>query len=263
MNLKIGADPEFFLKKDGEFISAHGMIEGTKEYPFSVKAGAVQVDGMALEFNIDPAESSEEFTVNINTVLTELRNMVPEEFDFSFEAVARFTPSYMEQQPFAALALGCDPDFNAYTGKMNPRPDAKQPIRTAAGHVHVGWTDDPRASKNHILDCKNLVKQLDFMLGIPSILLDKDVERRQLYGKAGAFRPKRYGVEYRVLSNFWIKSNELQKWVFDITKQAHTYLLSGHNYYEKYKTLAKDIINNNNVEGARLFIKENNLSCPV
>jgi hypothetical protein len=39
--------------------------------------------------------------------------------------------------------------------------------------------------------------------------------RRELYGKAGAFRPKPYGVEYRVLSNRWLNSEALIRWVYN------------------------------------------------
>ncbi len=39
-------------------------------------------------------------------------------------------------------------------------------------------------------------------------MYDKDTERRGMYGKAGAFRPKPYGVEYRTLSNAWLSNDE-------------------------------------------------------
>jgi hypothetical protein len=43
---------------------------------------------------------------------------------------------------------------------------------------------------------------------------DKDKERRKLYGKPGAFRPKPYGCEYRVLSNAWVDKPEVASLLF-------------------------------------------------
>ena len=129
MLLKIGADPELFLKQNGRFISGYAMVPGTKTKPHKVEFGAVQVDGMALEFNIDPANNEKEFTHNINQVLKTLRNMVPKEIDFAIEPVARFEATYFYQQPYQALMLGCEPDFNAYTEHENLPPYTDKPIR--------------------------------------------------------------------------------------------------------------------------------------
>ena len=63
--ITIGCDPEFFVKENNKFVNAHGLIEGTKDFPQLVNKGAVQVDGMALEFNINPAKNSKEFVSNI------------------------------------------------------------------------------------------------------------------------------------------------------------------------------------------------------
>src|SRR6187402_1390312 len=118
----VGCDPEFFVKKAGVFESAHGLIKGDKKNPQRVNRGAVQVDGMAFEFNIDPAASEDEFCININTVLAEMRLLVPTH-EFAMVPVATFTPEYMKTQPKEALELGCDPDYNAWSGDPNPRPD--------------------------------------------------------------------------------------------------------------------------------------------
>jgi len=56
---------------------------------------------------------------------------------------------------------------------------------------------------------------MDLRLGMWSLTEDKDTNRRKLYGKAGAFRPKSYGVEYRVLSNFWTFTEANRKKVWD------------------------------------------------
>jgi len=214
MNLLIGADPELFVKQGGEFISAHGMVEGTKEDPFKVRGGAVQVDGMALEFNIDPAASEAEFISNINMVMGELTSMVGD-VEVVAEPTAHFGLDYIEAQPLEAKELGCTPDYNAYTGEENPAPDGDKPFRTAAGHIHIGWTEGADTSdKLHMLTCAKLVKALDITLGVPSLAWDGDQERRELYGKAGAFRPKPYGCEYRVLSNAWLRNEELMSFVY-------------------------------------------------
>jgi len=76
--LTVGADPEVFVKQGGKFVSAHGLVQGTKEEPFVVDKGAVQVDGMALEFNIDPAKNAKEFSDNIRVVMDILDGMVPD-----------------------------------------------------------------------------------------------------------------------------------------------------------------------------------------
>ena len=77
VKITIGADPEIFVtNKDGRFRSAHGLVPGTKTEPFRVNNGAVQVDGMALEFNIDPVETEDDFVTNITSVMQQMQEMV-------------------------------------------------------------------------------------------------------------------------------------------------------------------------------------------
>jgi len=220
-DFKIGADPEFFVKKFGKLVSAYGLIPGNKDNPHKVPKGAVQVDGMALEFNIDPAETYSQFEDNMSTVLSSIIGMVPG-YEIFVEPVADFGLEYIEAQPKEAKELGCSPDFNAYTKQANPRPSADTPFRTASGHVHIGWTAEPVDinDEGHLEACRALTKSLDVWLGLPSLVWDQDDRRRTLYGAAGAFRPKPYGMEYRVLSNKWINDPLLRKTVFHNTLKA-------------------------------------------
>jgi len=111
----------------------------------------------------------------------------------------------MAALPDTAKELGCDPDYNAYTLLPNPRPDGERPFRTAAGHVHVGWgADIPVDNSEHMEICASFVKMMDATVGMYMTFIDREPRRRELYGKAGAFRPKSYGVEYRTPSNAWI-----------------------------------------------------------
>src|SRR5690606_38268474 len=112
-----------------------------KRNPFKVERGAVQVDGMALEFNIEPAASDDEFYLNMTTVMDILKGMVPDH-EFALVPVAEFGKEYIDSQPPEAKELGCDPDFDAWTGHVNEKPNVDLPFRTASGHVHIGWTKD-------------------------------------------------------------------------------------------------------------------------
>lgn len=248
MEILVGADPEVFVRDHNKFLSAHNLIPGDKKNPYKVPHGAVQVDGMALEFNIDPAHSCEEFLGNIRSVYEQLQAMVPT-YNLAIEPVAMFDEEYFASCPAESKILGCDPDFNAWTSLANQPPDNKMPMRTAAGHIHIGWTNvgDP-FDKNHFDDCTEVTKQLDYYLGIYSLKWDSNNLRRSMYGKAGAFRPKSYGSEYRVLSNAWLKDDELVKWVYNTSVKAVSELADGNSMFDKYGDLARHIIDNNIVD---------------
>ena len=212
-----GCDPEFFiLNAEGVTVSAHDLLPGTKHEPYKVPGGAIQVDGVAAEFNIDPASSFEEFNHNIVRVMKTLVSMLPAGYKASIVPSVIFSPEEWDRIPDGAKVLGCEPDYNAWTGSVNPTPrDTTERLRTASGHLHIGWegkvSDDPVM---HVKNCNDLVTQLDWYLGGWSLLRDADPVRRRLYGKAGSCRYKPYGVEYRVLSNFWLmtKTRRLEVW---------------------------------------------------
>src|SRR6478609_9681846 len=99
MAILIGADPEVFVRNSqGRFRSAHGLIPGTKKDPHPVKDGAVQVDGMALEFNINAADNREDFINNIGSVLGQMAAMVPD-YQIAIVPTARFHWAHLKKQP--------------------------------------------------------------------------------------------------------------------------------------------------------------------
>ena len=221
MNAKIGADPEMFMvNEQGLVRSAHGVIPGTKANPHPLPMGAMQVDGMALEVNIDPCVERHDFSRAVTTVLEGLVKNLPEGYGISPKSHHFFPPEYMAEQPAVALELGCDPDFNAYTGMPNVAPNAATNLRTAAGHIHFGWTEDEVVDEWYMKLCCSFVRHLDFSLGLYSYLLDEDKERKALYGRAGAFRPKPYGLEYRTPNNAWLQSTKRMTDVFMIARKS-------------------------------------------
>ena len=261
MRILMGCDPEVFVIKGKSFVSAHGMIPGTKEKPYAVPFGAVQVDGMALEFNTEPAESEEAFLHHVRSVLSTLEGMIPEKHKIAITPTALFSPKHFDAQPDEAKMLGCEPDFNAYTeGGENPRPDNTSRMRTAAGHIHLGWTEgeDPR-SPTHLMRCCTLAKHLDTYLGLPSLLWDSDTKRRTMYGMAGSFRPKPYGMEYRPLSNAWLKDDALVRYVYRQGVAAIEALMKGERFDGVYKSVAS-IINKSRINDAVYLMKSDGLS---
>lgn len=254
----IGCDPEVFVKQKGKFLSAFGLIKGDKKNPQKVRNGTVQVDGMALEFNIDPAATEDEFCLNVQDVFKQMCLMVP-----TYEVVAvpcaHFDAKYLKSQPKEALELGCDPDYNAWTGLANDRPDGDRPMRTASGHVHIGWTDGQnKDDPDHVNQARMACQQLDFYLGLPSLMYDADKLRREMYGKAGAMRIKPYGAEYRTLSNAWLNSEKLMRWVYRASVKGMQELMGGNCLAEKYGDI-QEIINTSNVKAAKEIINNEKL----
>lgn len=249
LKISIGADPELFCrnKTTGLFVSAHDKIPGTKDQPHKVPLGAVQVDGVAAEFNIDPSYSAKEFLLNIETVQTQLQNFAGEDLELVAEPTVEFSSDYFKSLPDSVRELGCNPDFNAWTGQVNDKPDGDSTtMRTGAGHIHIGWCNgvDP-SDPVHFEDCRIVTKQLDYYLGMYSLMWDSDTKRRSLYGKAGAFRPKPYGVEYRSLSNVWLRSPRLQSWIWNSTYRALIALIQeGNRVEDRLGDSARSIIDN-------------------
>lgn len=250
MQLKIGADPELFVMTPDGVISGHDFPCGTKDKPRKTKHGWVQIDGCALEVNVPPATSKRQFIRNVKNVLNDLQKIVEnhdEDAVLVAEPYVLFGQEYLSSLPESVRRLGCNADFNAYTYSVNPVPDVHAPIRTGAGHVHLGWGKF-QEDMTHFQTCASLVRELDYYLGLPSLHWDTDPHRRELYGQAGAFRPKKYGVEYRVLSNVWVDDPELSGRVFSLAKKCFINWNKGMRIADEYKDFALRCINDNITE---------------
>lgn len=218
----LGADPELFIFRGDDPVSAHNLIPGSKAKPSPVPGGALQPDGTAAEFNINPSATFEEFNDNIVTVLHHLQAQLPGDCHLRAQSVVVWPEDYFNSLPYSAKELGCMPDHDGWTGRINPKPKLKTSptLRTAAGHVHIGWTQDAEITVDHVKDAREMIKLMDWHVGTWSCTVDQDKIRRSLYGKAGACRYKSYGVEYRTLSNFWVLDEELRLEVWNRTVDA-------------------------------------------
>lgn len=264
----IGTDPEFFVRNGQEYVASQTVgIKGTKHEPHILPSGGtVQRDNVALEFATVPARNGAEFVDRIKDCLVETLPMVPEGHEIVVEPSAIFNDDQLEDPE--TQEFGCEPDFNAYTVMENEKPwCGDSGFRSCGAHIHVGCFDEngkPIAGLEFLLDFNGklvAVKAMDLFHGTISTLLDSSeaaIKRRELYGKAGCHRPTEYGVEYRVLSNYWMKSPELVMLMDGLTRDAMVLVDAG-----KLDAILKEIgeddlqnvINEGQVEAAEKIIE--------
>jgi len=250
-NVVRGADPELFLvDKEGYPVTSIGLIGGTKSKPRDLGNGyALQEDNVTVEFNIPPANDSKKFVASIQYMLELIKQDIKDkDLDIAIVPTMEFFPMQLAHPQ--AQELGCEPDFNAWTRKVNPRPVAPELLRSSGGHLHIGY-DNP----NEELSLE-LIKAHDLFCGVASVLYDSDVRRREIYGKAGAHRIKGYGVEYRTLSNFWLKTPELTNWLFEQSEKAVEFVNSGREIPIKWGNRIVECINSGNKELVALIDRE-------
>lgn len=218
--ITIGADPELFLvDASGKFISSIGLIGGTKANPKQIGEGcAVQEDNVAVEFNIKPATKVDEFIQSTNYALEYLTKTALDKGLFLSVTASKEFDDDQLQHP-KAKQFGCTPDLNAWTMMQNDPPHAVGNLRTCGGHIHFGGLKG--------MDRFQLGRWCDVTMALPSLLEDEDDKRRELYGSAGSIRIKPYGIEYRTLSNYWLRTPELMQKVYHRALDAVDRVLTG------------------------------------
>jgi hypothetical protein len=248
VKFRCGADPETFLMDStGKHISAIGLINADKWSPLQIpslpKGFTLQEDNVTLEYGIPPAASADEFVAHIQKVMEKSKEWIGS-LTFSKLSCTIFEPDQMKH-PMAHV-FGCEPDFNAWTGKENKKPNPPHPLmRSAGGHIHVETDQDPG----------DVTRKSDLYLAVPSVFMDKGIERKKLYGKIGAHRVKPYGVEYRVLSNFWIFDEKYIRWVWRQMERVLTSKVP----VEELGAYIDIAVNNNDKQMAKALINEYNL----
>lgn len=255
MDFTLGSDPELMLfdKSTSTLRSAIPLLKGTKTAPVKIPGGVVIHDNVNAEFGITPAKTEDDWVDTTGVVLRCISQMLPR--DVELRAIASADYPTEELLLPEAREFACDPDFDPYVYEINFVPDtaADETLRSCGGHIHIGA--DMVASS--IDNQGDTAKAMDVFLGIPSLLLDKDPSshrRRELYGKAGAHRPKTYGVEYRALGNFWVSHPKLARLMHRLTRDGLAAWENGHLEAIQWG-LVRKTINNNLLDKAEKAIK--------
>ena len=261
-NITLGADPEIFIENDVEIVSAEGLTEGGSKHfpkPISEVGHAIQEDGIMFEYNIPPSATEEEWIENHKFCLDYLEILaIANGYKLSNVVSSEINPRYLQTPQ--ATTFGCEPDFNVYLKGFNPTPDSNTNLRCAGGHVAFGYVNIEKGEEADFKISEKIVKVFDIFLTLPALFKDNDTRRRELYGKAGSFRVKDWGVECRALSNFWIQSEELMRWVYKQSIKVAKLVLENEaeadELIEKYSDRVREAIDTNNLELATVILQE-------
>lgn len=256
--ITVGSDPEFFLihKTVRELVPSIGKIGGTKYEPITLPQGVkVHEDNVAVEVDVKPSSSADEFVSNVHKSISAILESYPD-FELSDVASHIFDEEELKKLP-GAFEAGCEPDFDAFTGETNQFCGFQSGLRCAGGHVHLAY--EGHNFRSNI----EAVMLFNIYLGVPSIILDQDKRRRELYGKASCYRTKEYGLEYRTLSNFWLFKDSYIRWVFNACEKIADNIVNKKPMPE-YEDIVEaiTIINSQDAETAKKFIERLEIEMP-
>ena len=272
-NVHVGCDPEVFVvhNKSGRVVPSYGLIPGTKENPERIEDVFVSVDGVAAEFGIDPTDDEKTFVGRVKKGVLVLQDILGKDYSLRIAPSAYVDKEDLKGVPEAVLELGCAPDRDAYWGNVFPLDRKKIPegFFFCGGHVHVGWDVnlDPD-DEDVIKDARVAAIMMDQWLGAPLNHMDTNPQRARIYGTPGRFRATPYGLEYRTLSNSWIKDRKSAAYVFRAVQKGMGYLMrdtvkslnpeiADENFISvKKKERPKDIIEDFNGHGSFIIYKK-------
>lgn len=251
--VNFGCDPELFAESNGIIIGSERII------PEDGIGGVNKLirDGIQVEMNIYPSTCREAVAANIASTFRLLKDRINtintmggKNFKASFAPVVKVTKEELNALSEKSRTFGCSPSFNVYNPGAVVHADAsKYLVRSAGGHVHLGLLPFSIYMTQENVDtytryytynigiferqfgCKveardhrsELVPILDLLLGNTCVLLDRapgQDERRKNYGRAGEYRLPKFGIEYRTLSNFWLRDYVLMSFVLGMARMA-------------------------------------------
>lgn len=242
----LGGDPELFLSKRGKIIGSERVIpeKGLPASPNSIHVPVVR-DGVQVEivlpaFTCRATAGSQLATAIRNLHLKLLNDHRDVRLDFN--QVIEVSEEELAGLSEKSRILGCAPSLNIYEpDRVLDVPPEKLRMRSAGGHIHIGMNGfrgnrienfydyvKPKRTKGQpahpmLDDPTRMVQALDVIIGNTMVLLDTNpqaAERRLVYGRAGEYRLPLHGIEYRVLSNFWLRAYPLASLVWGLARMT-------------------------------------------
>jgi hypothetical protein len=259
-----GTDPEIFVvDKQGKVIPAWTFLQSKKETTALSFNGSKYIywDGFQSEFSQPNGNNCLE-VLNLDIwfclrkILEYARVKVPGA-KLSLKNVVDIPMPLMLSAEKKHVELGCAPSFNVYWDRGKQVADPRELLkRFAGGHLHYGLG---KVSKKEI---DKIVRALDAILGVAGVSLAAEIDdpiRREYYGRAGEYRLPKHGLEYRVLSNFWLIHPAVAMLVNELFRVTIKLAQIGlHELtWKADEEEVRSVINNCDVEGARRMLVKN------
>jgi hypothetical protein len=225
--IAFGSDPETFVAhSDGVISAPFELIPAPKEIVLKGEHGGYNRDGMALELNPEASSNPKEVVGHMLQLLTDGSSLL-KQFGLTITNkigmdIANLPDHVRNILPSDCFELGCDPDYSAYTRRVNRvRVDPKKYTKRFAGG-HISVQIERGVPFEEVCE---LVKLFDRHAGLYSLRwsVRESLERRKTYGKAGAFRwkPEDGIVEYRTPDAGWLWNDGYEAMCSLLTKAYH------------------------------------------
>jgi len=191
------------------------FIPWTKDEPLDIDGTLFHKDASMFEIAMRPCSNGTELDTAYDEAINEVRKLVPSGTDIRLEPAVEYSDSELASDPYASV-LGCGASQNVYLGTVGMPSEYTNNIRYAGMHVNIAADEDMSPVQ---------VLALDATLGLKSVrdweqpYADAIRTRRTMYGRAGEYRIKPFGTEYRTLpSSSWAATSGNE--IFSLVNQA-------------------------------------------
>jgi hypothetical protein len=283
VSMGMGSDPEFFfhkktlLGKMGTVIGAEKVIPkegirggtpGARELNTTTK---IIIDGVQAEMNPSSATCRQVMGGEISRMMHLIVKIAKDKgVAINWKPLVKVTASELKSLKPENKKFGCEPSYNAYKEVIELPDPEKYLYRAAGGHLHFGHYGTPRADHKDDMsrvfknDPKETIKILDIIVGNTCVMIDKDegnIERRKFYGRAGEYRLPMHGpnqgLEYRTLSNFWLRNYKMMSMVFGFARMAMGFALLNQAKKELFEAVKEEDIQKAINENDAVLAKKN------
>ncbi len=247
--ITFGSDPEMFLVEKGtkNLVPPEYLIQFQGLTPIRVETNELGVrhpifvetkdfsiigDGALFEFILAPSKNILTVYKRFLLAMERLEKLGSKYgLEVLHSSIAKFDVdkyfSNMDSELVKESTIaGCDPDNDAiddsYESKIRNLTHWNK--RGAGGHIHLGVPDYPTLHEDIIPAIRLMAVTVGNTYIKNVVDLESEIERQEVFGKAGRFRTQPWGLEYRTPSNAWLLNEESVSQIAEACERA-VYLL--------------------------------------